>query len=193
MDLTCPPAALKEMERQMGLSEDVLRFMTVKVEKHEEGVSAMMQKREERSERGDRGFGDRGPRSFGDRDRGDRGPRSFGDREARRPRPAQLRRPRRPSAAPPARKHRRSCIVMVDINQIPTRRPFPRRRKTCPFSGANAPKIDYKDVRLLQRYISERGKIVPSRITAVSQKKQRLLAQAIKRARFLALLPYVVK
>ncbi|MEA2958061.1 MAG: small subunit ribosomal protein, partial [Alphaproteobacteria bacterium] len=44
-----------------------------------------------------------------------------------------------------------------------TRRPFFRRRKTCPFSGANAPKIDYKDVRLLQRYVSERGKIVPSR------------------------------
>ena len=82
---------------------------------------------------------------------------------------------------------------MVDINQIPTRRPFNRRRKTCPFSGPNAPRIDYKDVRLLQRYISERGKIVPSRITAVSQKKQRELAQAIKRARFLALLPYVVR
>ena len=74
-----------------------------------------------------------------------------------------------------------------------TRRPFFRRRKTCPFSGANAPKIDYKDVKLLQRYVSERGKIVPSRITAVSQKKQRELAKAIKRARYLALLPYVVK
>ncbi|HET9160685.1 MAG TPA: 30S ribosomal protein S18 [Caulobacteraceae bacterium] len=73
------------------------------------------------------------------------------------------------------------------------RRPFYRRRKVCPFSGANAPKIDYKDVKLLQRYVSERGKIVPSRITAVSQKKQRELAKAIKRARFLALLPYVVK
>jgi len=72
------------------------------------------------------------------------------------------------------------------------RRPFFRRRKTCPFSGANAPKIDYKDTKLLQRYISERGKIVPSRITAVSAKKQRELATAIKRARFLALLPYVV-
>ena len=72
------------------------------------------------------------------------------------------------------------------------RRPFFRRRKTCPFSGPNAPKIDYKDVRLLQRFISERGKIVPSRITAVSAKKQRELAQAIKRARFLGLLPYVV-
>jgi small subunit ribosomal protein S18 len=73
------------------------------------------------------------------------------------------------------------------------RRPFFRRRKTCPFSGANAPKIDYKDVRLLQRYISERGKIVPSRITAVSALKQRELARAIKRARFLGLLPYVIQ
>jgi len=73
------------------------------------------------------------------------------------------------------------------------RRPFFRRKKTCPFSGANAPKIDYKDVKLLQRFISERGKIVPSRITAVSTGKQRQLAVAIKRARFMALLPYVVK
>ena len=74
-----------------------------------------------------------------------------------------------------------------------TRRPFFRRRKSCPFSGPNAPKIDYKDVKLLQRFVSERGKIVPSRITAVSAGKQRLLAVAIKRARFMALLPYVVK
>ncbi|MDX2101041.1 MAG: 30S ribosomal protein S18 [Alphaproteobacteria bacterium] len=73
------------------------------------------------------------------------------------------------------------------------RRPFFRRRKSCPFSGPNAPKIDYKDVKLLQRFLSERGKIVPSRITAVSAKKQRELAQAIKRARFLALLPYLVR
>ncbi len=73
------------------------------------------------------------------------------------------------------------------------RRPFFRRRKTCPFSGEGAPKIDYKDVRLLQRYVSERGKMVPSRITAVSAKKQRRLSKAIKRARFLALLPYIVK
>ena len=72
------------------------------------------------------------------------------------------------------------------------RRPFFRRRKTCPFSGANAPKIDYKDVKLLQRYVSERGKIVPSRITAVSAPKQRELAKAIKRARFLGLLPYLI-
>ena len=72
------------------------------------------------------------------------------------------------------------------------RRPFFRRRKSCPFSAPNAPKIDYKDVKLLQRFLSERGKIVPSRITAVSTKKQRELAQAIKRARFLALLPYLI-
>lgn len=82
---------------------------------------------------------------------------------------------------------------MNEMNQTAGRRPFHRRRKTCPFSGANAPKIDYKDVKLLQRYISERGKIVPSRITAVSQKKQRELANAIKRARFLGLLPYVIR
>ena len=88
---------------------------------------------------------------------------------------------------------------MADETVIPkssggaTRRNFMRRRKVCPFSGPNAPKIDYKDVKLLPRYVSERGKIVPSRITAVSAKKQRELAQAIKRARFLALLPYVVK
>ena len=73
------------------------------------------------------------------------------------------------------------------------RRPFMRRRKTCPFTGEGAPKIDYKDVKLLQRYVSERGKIVPSRITAVSAIKQRELATAIKRARFLGLLPFVIR
>ena len=75
----------------------------------------------------------------------------------------------------------------------PARRPFFRRRKSCPFTGEGAPKIDYKDIRLLQRYISERGKIVPAHISAVCAKKQRELAQAIKRARFLGLLPYVLK
>ncbi len=72
-------------------------------------------------------------------------------------------------------------------------RPFFRRRKSCPFAGKDAPVIDYKDVRLLQGFVSERGKIVPSRITAVSAKKQRELAQAIKRARQIGLLPYIVK
>ena len=72
-------------------------------------------------------------------------------------------------------------------------RPFFRRRKTCPFSTKDAPVIDFKDVRLLQGYLSERGNIVPSRITAVSTKKQRELARAIKRARHIGLLPYIVK
>ena len=67
-----------------------------------------------------------------------------------------------------------------------------RRRKSCPFSSTQAPKIDYKDVKLLQKFLSERGKIIPSRISAVSGKKQRELSNAIKRARFLALLPYLV-
>jgi len=72
-------------------------------------------------------------------------------------------------------------------------RPFFRRRKSCPFAGEGAPKSDYKDTRLLQGFMSERGKIVPSRITAVSAKKQRELAKAIKRARHIGLLPYIVK
>ena len=75
---------------------------------------------------------------------------------------------------------------------ITIRRPFFRRRKSSPFSGRDSAKIDYKDVKLLQRFVSERGKIVPRRITAVTAKEQRALAQAIKRARLLALLPFVV-
>ena len=70
MDITAPAAAVGEMERQMGLSEDVLRFMTIRVDAHEEGPSAMMQKRDDRGDRGPRGDRDRGPR--GDRDRGPR-------------------------------------------------------------------------------------------------------------------------
>ena len=83
--------------------------------------------------------------------------------------------------------------IGAPVGSGPARRPFFRRRKVCPFSGANAPKIDYKDVKLLQRYISEKGKIVPARITAVSAKKQRELARAIKLARELALLPFAVQ
>ena len=73
------------------------------------------------------------------------------------------------------------------------RKVFFRRKKSCPLTGANAPKIDYKDVKLLGRFVSERGKILPSRITSVSHKKQRELSQAIKRARNLALLPFVAQ
>lgn len=71
------------------------------------------------------------------------------------------------------------------------RKVFFRRRKSCPLSGPNAPKVDYKDVKLLLRFVSERGKIMPSRITSVSRKKQRELAQAVKRARNLALIHFV--
>ena len=61
-------------------------------------------------------------------------------------------------------------------------------KKKCPLSGKGAPVIDYKNVKLLRRYISENGKILPSRITSVSQKKQRDLSISIKRARNLALI-----
>ena len=84
-------------------------------------------------------------------------------------------------------------MSQLQIARAAVRRPFMRRRKSCPFSGQGAPAIDYKDTKLLSRFVSERGKIVPSWITAVSAKKQREMARAIKRARFLALLPYVLK
>ena len=60
-------------------------------------------------------------------------------------------------------------------------------KKNCPLSGKGAPIIDYKNVKLLKKYISENGKILPSRVTSVSQKKQRELSLSIKRARNLAL------
>lgn len=67
---------------------------------------------------------------------------------------------------------------------------FYRRRKFCRFTAENITHIDYKDVELLKQYISENGKIIPSRITGTSTKYQRQLATAIKQARYLALLPY---
>ena len=63
--------------------------------------------------------------------------------------------------------------------------------KSCPLSGKDAPKIDYKNIPLLKRYTTEKGKILPSRVTQVSTKKQKQLSQAVKRARYLALIPYV--
>ena len=61
-------------------------------------------------------------------------------------------------------------------------------KRSCPLSGKNAPEVNYKNVKLLKRYMSENGKILPSRITSVSQKKQRQLSLSIKRARILALI-----
>jgi small subunit ribosomal protein S18 len=81
----------------------------------------------------------------------------------------------------------------MDLNQrsAGTKKQFFRRKKICPFSGANGLPIDYKDVKTLSRFISERGKIIPSRVTGVSHRKQRDLAKAIRRARYLSLMPYV--
>ena len=188
MNVNAPPAAINEIERLERLNEDVLRYLTIRVEEHEEGPSAMMRRAERDRDRDDR-RGDRGDR-FGDR--GDR----FGDRGDRGDRPRDRdRRPREGSdeAETPDGDGGITMAMSPQGGGGGGRRPFFRRRKSCPFSGANAPKIDYKDVKLLQRFVSERGKIVPSRITAVSAKKQRELAQAIKRARFLGLLPYVIR
>ena len=89
LNVDAPAAALTEVERQQRLSEDVLRYLTVRVDEHEEGPSAMMRKSDRDDRRGERGdrFGDRGER-FGDRDRGDRdrGDRDRGDRPPRRDR-----------------------------------------------------------------------------------------------------------
>lgn len=65
-----------------------------------------------------------------------------------------------------------------------------RNRKQCPFMSAGAEEIDYKDLKTLMKYVTETGKMVPSRITGVSAKYQRMLSRAIKQARYIALLPY---
>ena len=64
-------------------------------------------------------------------------------------------------------------------------------KRSCPLSGKDAPDVDYKNINVLKKYTTEKGKILPSRVTQVSTKKQKELTLAIKRARFLALLPYV--
>ena len=71
--------------------------------------------------------------------------------------------------------------------------PFEDRKRFCPFSNKNSPVIDYKDIKLLTKYISEKGKIIPSRIKNVSRGKQKELSLAIKRARFLSLMSYTNK
>ena len=72
------------------------------------------------------------------------------------------------------------------------RRPARRRKKVCAFCAGKVDVIDYKDVNTVKRYISERGKILPRRITGTCAKHQRALTVAVKRARQLALIPYVV-
>ena len=82
------------------------------------------------------------------------------------------------------KKNNQRNLTRLNLFQVP-RFQF---KKKCPLTGKNAPEIDYKNVKLLKRYISENGKILPSRITSVSQKKQRELSLSIKRARILALI-----
>ena len=82
------------------------------------------------------------------------------------------------------KKPRQSNFAKLSIFQ-PQKYKF---KKNCPLSGKDAPVVDYKNIKLLRKYISENGKIMPSRITSVSQKKQRELSLSIKRARNLALL-----
>ena len=83
-------------------------------------------------------------------------------------------------------------MTQLKITKEAVRKPFQKKRKSCPFSGSKS-KIDYKDLKILTKFVSERGKIIPSRISAVSAKKQRELSKAIKRARYIGLMPYVVK
>ena len=132
------------------INEDIMRFITVRVDELEEGPSAMLQKRD-REERRDRSAA-AAPR--GDRDGGDG---VEGDRRA------EIEEVREVSFGGGGgggrwRRRRRTPSVHAPAQDLSV-------------SGANAPKIDYKDVRLLQRYVSERGKIVPSRITAVSSQQ----------------------
>ncbi len=82
------------------------------------------------------------------------------------------------------KKNRKSNFARLSIFQ-PNKYSFKRK---CPLSGKSAPIVDYKNIKLLKKYVSENGKILPSRITNVSQKKQRELSLSIKRARNLALI-----
>ena len=82
------------------------------------------------------------------------------------------------------RKNSQSNFAKLSVFQ-PNKYKF---KKSCPLSVKGAPKIDYKNIKLLKRYVSENGKILPSRITSISQKKQRELSTSIKRARNLGLL-----
>ena len=82
------------------------------------------------------------------------------------------------------KKNNQRSLTRLHLFQVPK---FQFKKK-CPLTGKNAPEIDYKNIKLLKRYMSENGKILPSRITFVSQRKQRELSQSIKRARILALI-----
>ena len=82
------------------------------------------------------------------------------------------------------KKNNQRSLTRLNLFQVPK---FQFKKK-CPLTGKNAPEIDYKNIKLLKKYMSENGKILPSRITSVSQQKQRELSLSIKRARILALI-----
>jgi len=82
------------------------------------------------------------------------------------------------------KKNNQHNLSRLNLFQVPKY----QFKKKCPLTGKNAPEIDYKNIKLLKKYISENGKILPTKITSVSQKKQRELSQSIKRARILALI-----
>ena len=82
------------------------------------------------------------------------------------------------------KKNNQRNLSRLNLFQVPKY----QFKKKCPLTGKNAPQIDYKNIKLLKKYVSENGKILPSKITSVSQKKQRELSISIKRARILALI-----
>jgi small subunit ribosomal protein S18 len=76
------------------------------------------------------------------------------------------------------------------LSALVGKKPSFSRSKSCPLSGKGAPKVDYKNVKLISKFITETGKIIPARVTSVCAKKQREVQQAVKRARFLGLIHY---
>ena len=82
------------------------------------------------------------------------------------------------------KKNKQRNLSRLNLFQVPKL----QFKKKCPLTGKNAPEVNYKNIKLLKKYISENGKILPSRVTSVSQKKQRKLSLSIKRARVLALI-----
>jgi small subunit ribosomal protein S18 len=89
------------------------------------------------------------------------------------------------------KKKKKEALKQYSAMQMQTAKQQPRRKKTDPLKARGIKYIDFKDIKILSRFLNEQGKILPSRITGISSKMQRELTTAIKRARHLALIPYV--